>query len=143
MLAVARAKGLTNTVIADALQLPFSDGSFDVVTVAFGLRNMADWAAALREMARVLGASGHLLVLDFSLPRGALRSPYQFYLHRCLPRVAGLITGEPDAYRYLGASIEKFPGGLEMCELLKQNGFSEATAQPLSAGIVTIYCARR
>ena len=143
MLAVARAKGLRSTVIADALQLPFSDASFDVVTVAFGLRNMADWAAALREMARVLGAGGHLLVLDFSLPRGALRSFYQFYLHRCLPRIAGFITGEPDAYRYLGASIEKFPSGPEMCELLQQNGFTEATAQPLSGGIVTIHCARR
>ena len=73
MLAQARAKGLIRTVVADALDLPFPDKHFDVVTVAFGLRNMADWAAALVEMARVLAPGGHLLVLDFSLPRAGLR----------------------------------------------------------------------
>ncbi len=141
MLAVARGKGLKNTVVADALQLPFADGSFDAVTVAFGLRNMADWPAAMREMARVLRPGGHLLVLDFSLPQGALRPPYRFYLHRCLPWIAGLVTGERGAYQYLGASIEKFPSGATMCELLMRNGFHDASAQPLSGGIVTIYCA--
>jgi demethylmenaquinone methyltransferase/2-methoxy-6-polyprenyl-1,4-benzoquinol methylase len=143
MLAVARSKGLANTLVADALQLPFSAGSFDVVTVAFGLRNMADWPAALGEMGRVLRAGGHLLVLDFSMPEGFLRSLYRFYLHRFLPRIAGVVTGERDAYKYLGASIEKFPSGAAMCELLEQSGFSAATAQPLSGGIVTIYCASK
>jgi len=139
MLAVARRKGLTNTVVADALQLPFPPGSFDVVTVAFGLRNMADWPAALGEMRRVLCADGHLLVLDFSLPQGLLRPFYRFYLHRFLPCIAGAVTGEPDAYQYLGASIEKFPSGTAMCELLERSGFGAAAAQPLSGGIVTIY----
>ncbi len=143
MLAAARRKGLAKTVVADALHLPFADGSFDVVTVAFGLRNMADWAAATREMARVLRPGGHLLVLDFSLPTGAWGRLYRVYLHRCLPWIAGFVTGERAAYQYLGASIEKFPGGVAMCELLKQNGFSEATAQSLSGGIVTIYCAAK
>ena len=143
MLAVARRKGLTNTVVADALQLPFPAGSFDVVTVAFGLRNMADWSAALGEMRRVLRAGGHLLVLDFSLPKGFLRPLYRFYLHRFLPCIAGVVTGERDAYQYLGASIEKFPSGSAMCELLERSGFRTATAQPLSGGIVTIYRARR
>jgi demethylmenaquinone methyltransferase / 2-methoxy-6-polyprenyl-1,4-benzoquinol methylase len=143
MLATARRKGLTNTVVADALSLPFPNESFDAVTVAFGLRNMADWASAIREMARVLRTGGYLLVLDFSLPTGPLRSLYRFYLHRCLPWIAGLVTGEGGAYQYLGASIEKFPSGAVMIDLLNENGFGEATAQPLSSGIVTIYCARR
>ena len=143
MLAVARSKGLTNTVIADALELPFPTGSFDVVTVAFGLRNMANWSAALGEMRRVLRDDGHLLVLDFSLPRGLLRPFYRFYLHRFLPCIAGALTGEPEAYKYLGASIEKFPSGDAMCELLEWSGLRTATAQPLSGGIVTIYCAQR
>jgi len=143
MLAVARKKGLTNTVVADALQLPFPAGSFDVVTVAFGLRNMADWSAALGEMGRVLRLGGHLLVLDFSLPDGFLRPLYRFYLHRFLPCVASVVTGERDAYQYLGASIEKFPSGHAMCELLEGSGLNSVIAQPLSGGIVTIYRARR
>ena len=143
MLAIARAKGVKQTVVADALQLPFPDKSFDVITVAFGLRNMADWGAALREMARVLSISGHLLVLDFSLPHGLLRQIYRPYLHRILPRIARLVTGEEDAYQYLGASIENFPSGSEMCALITQNRFDLATFEPLSGGIVTIYCAEQ
>ena len=141
MLAIARGKGLANTVVADALQLPFPDASFEAVTVAFGLRNMADWAAALLEMARVLTRDGRLLVLDFSLPRGLLRRPYQFYLHRCLPWVAGRVTGEQQAYDYLGASIEKFPNGEAMVALLEENGFASARAIPLTGGVATIYLA--
>ena len=143
MLESARSKGLTKTVVADALHLPFPDASFDAVTVAFGLRNMADWGAALAEMARVLDPGGHLLVLDFSLPRPPWRSLHGFYLHRCLPFIAGVVTGQREAYAYLGASIEMFPHGKEMCGLIQASGFAEATAQPLSGGIVTIYCATR
>ncbi len=143
MLARAREKGLTNTVVADALQLPFADASFDAVTVAFGLRNMADWGAALAEMARILAPGGHLLVLDFSLPRGPLRPLYRAYLHHCLPWLAGIITREKAAYDYLGDSIEKFPSDREMCALIEANGFHDAHPQPLSRGIVTIYCGAR
>ena len=143
MLAVAREKGLTNTVVADALQLPFAAASFDAVTVAFGLRNMADWGAALTEMARVLAPGGHLLVLDFSLPQGTLRPLYRAYLHHCLPWLAGLITGQKAAYDYLGDSIEKFPSGQQMCALMEANGFHAAHALPLTRGIVTIYCGAR
>ncbi len=139
MLAVARAKGLSRTVVADALALPFADEMFDCVTVAFGLRNMADWGAALREIARVLAPGGHLLVLDFSLPAGPLRPLYRAYLHRILPLVAGAVTGERAAYDYLGASIEKFPSGAAMVALLEANGFREARARPLTGGIATLY----
>jgi demethylmenaquinone methyltransferase/2-methoxy-6-polyprenyl-1,4-benzoquinol methylase len=141
MLAVARRKGLPRTVVADALQMPFPDASFDCVTVAFGLRNMADWGAALREMARVISPGGHLLVLDFSIPDGALRPLYRFYLHNCLPTVAAVITGRKDAYDYLAASIEKFPRGDAMTQLINGNGFTSAVALPLTGGIATIYTA--
>ncbi|HYJ06147.1 MAG TPA: bifunctional demethylmenaquinone methyltransferase/2-methoxy-6-polyprenyl-1,4-benzoquinol methylase UbiE [Chthoniobacterales bacterium] len=141
MLEVARRKGVRETILADALQLPFEAGSFDCVTVAFGLRNMADWGAALREMSRVLRGGGHLLVLDFSLPSGALRPVYRFYLHRCLPLLASVVTGQRDAYDYLGGSIEKFPSGGEMIELMEKNGFSNTSAEPLTGGIATIYIA--
>ncbi len=143
MLEKARAKGLTKTVVADALALPFAEASFDVVTVAFGLRNMADWGAALRETARVLRPRGHLLVLDFSLPAGVLRPIYRAYLHHLLPCIAGIVTGEKKAYDYLGASIERFPSGAAMCALIMQNGFAEATAEAHSGGIVTIYRASK
>ena len=143
MLDVARRKGVRETVLADALHLPFETGSFDCLTVAFGLRNMADWNLALREMSRVLRAGGHLLVLDFSLPRGALRPAYRFYLHRCLPLLASLVTGQKAAYDYLGGSIEKFPSGGEMVELIEKNGFAMAAAEPLTGGIATIYTAEK
>jgi demethylmenaquinone methyltransferase/2-methoxy-6-polyprenyl-1,4-benzoquinol methylase len=143
MLEIARRKGVRETVVADALQLPFETGWFDCVTVAFGLRNMADWSAALGEMARVLHPQGHLLILDFSLPAGALRPAYRFYLHRCLPLLASLVTGQKAAYDYLGGSIEKFPSGAEMVELIEKNGFAGASAAPLTGGIAAIYTARK
>jgi demethylmenaquinone methyltransferase/2-methoxy-6-polyprenyl-1,4-benzoquinol methylase len=143
MLEVARRKGVAKTVLADALQLPFESGSFDCVTVAFGLRNMADWDRALREMARVLRNGGHLLVLDFSIPTGALRPAYRFYLHRCLPLLASIVTGQKAAYDYLAGSIEKFPSDVAMLELIERNGFAMATAEPLTGGIATIYTAQK
>ena len=143
MLEVARRKGVRETVLADALQLPFENGSFDCVTVAFGLRNMADWGLALAEMSRVLRTGGHLLVLDFSLPAGALRPAYRFYLHRCLPLLASVVTGQRQAYDYLGGSIEKFPSGGEMVELIEKNSFANAAAEPHTGGIATIYVAQK
>jgi demethylmenaquinone methyltransferase/2-methoxy-6-polyprenyl-1,4-benzoquinol methylase len=139
MLEVAREKGVANTVVADALQLPFENASFDAVTVAFGLRNMADWDRALAEMARVLRHGGHVLILDFSIPTGALRPAYRFYLHRCLPLLASVVTGQKAAYDYLGGSIEKFPSGAAMIELIERNGFTNAAVEPLTGGIATIY----
>ena len=143
MLAVAHAKGLRNTLVADAMDLPFAERAFDCVTVAFGLRNMADWNAALREMARVLVPNGHLLVLDFSVPSPPWRALYRFYLHRCLPWLAALLTGQKDAYDYLGASIEKFPSGETMLRLIESNGFSNANAQKMTNGVVTMYTAQK
>ena len=143
MLARARAKGVRRTVVADALALPFADGAFDCVTVAFGLRNMSDWGAALRGISRILSNGGHVLVLDFSMPHGLLRPAYRLYLHRCVPPLAALITGRRDAYEYLGASIEEFPSGAAMTRLMEANGFAFAKATPLTGGIATIYTARK
>jgi demethylmenaquinone methyltransferase/2-methoxy-6-polyprenyl-1,4-benzoquinol methylase len=143
MLNVARGKGVRETVLADALELPFPTGSFDCVTVAFGLRNMSDWGVALSEMARVSRIGGHLLVLDFSLPVGALRPAYRFYLHRCLPTLASLVTRQKAAYDYLGGSIEKFPSGEQMLRLIEESGFVNTAAYPLTGGIATIYVAEK
>jgi demethylmenaquinone methyltransferase/2-methoxy-6-polyprenyl-1,4-benzoquinol methylase len=139
MLAHASSRGVKKTLVADALQLPFPDREFDVVTVAFGLRNMADYPAGLREMRRVLKPGGHLVILDFSLPKGILRAPYRWYLHNVLPHMAGWLTGQKDAYEYLGGSIEAFPSGRGMIDLLESCGFKDSTATPLTLGVVTIY----
>jgi demethylmenaquinone methyltransferase/2-methoxy-6-polyprenyl-1,4-benzoquinol methylase len=139
MLAHASSRGVKHTLVADALALPFSDADFDVVTVAFGLRNMADYPKALREMRRVLKPGGRLVILDFSLPGGILRLPYRFYLHRVLPRLAGWLTRQQDAYEYLGGSIEAFPAGQGMLDLLESCGFTGATATPLTFGVVALY----
>ena len=139
MLEVAREKGVAKTILADALELPFESESFDCVTVAFGLRNMADWDRALREICRVLRSQGHLLALDFSIPGRLLQPVYRFYLHRCLPLFASIVTGEKAAYDYLGGSIEKFPAGAAMRGLIEKSGFTMASAEPLTGGIATIY----
>ncbi len=139
MLAHAASRGIAKTVVADALKLPFADGEFDVVTVAFGLRNMADYPAALREMHRVLKPGGHLVILDFSLPCGLMRGPYRWYLHYILPHLAGLLTGQKDAYEYLGGSIEQFPAGKAMTDLLESCAYTQTTATPITLGVVTIY----
>ena len=142
MLLEARKRGLQHLIVADAMNLPFADATADVVTVAFGLRNMASWKDALREMARVLKPGGSLYVLDFSLPETpVLRKAHLFYLRQVMPKIAGLLTGQRPAYEYLCGSIEKFPAGAAMCDLMQQQGFSTATAQPLSFGIASLYSA--
>lgn len=143
MLAIARRKGVKNLVVADALHLPFADHCFDVVTVAFGLRNMSSWLAAINEMRRVVRVGGYLLILDFSVPPPPLRWFYRPYLHGLLPRLASLLTRQKRAYEYLAASIDDFPHGETMRLLLQEAGFAQAKCQPLSGGIVALYTARR
>ena len=146
MLEVARARNLPQAewLVADAMAMPFDNGAFDVVTVAFGLRNMADWPGAVREMARVIRPGGHLVILDFSLPTlPGLRGSYRFYLHKVLPKLAGLLTGQRAAYEYLSGTIERFPSGPAMVELLTAHGFANGEAVPLSGGIASIYVAEK
>jgi demethylmenaquinone methyltransferase/2-methoxy-6-polyprenyl-1,4-benzoquinol methylase len=144
MLELAKQKGLRQPVLADAMNLPFDDSSFDCVTIAFGLRNLENCAAALVEMSRVIKSNGHLLVLEFSLPTTPiLQAVYRFYLHRCLPLVGSFLTGKKNAYDYLGDSIEEFPSGGAMCQLMAENGFTSPTFEPVTGGIVTIYTATK
>ncbi len=143
MMQRAQKKGWHELIAADGLALPFADCAFDAVTVAFGLRNMADWPRAIREAARVLTPEGIYVVLDFSLPEGWLRPLYRVYLHRILPLLAQLLTGQGRAYEYLGRSIESFPRGKGMIELLCANGFVAAEATPMACGIVSLYLARK
>lgn len=140
MLAEARKRGLTDLLVSDGLALPFPDESVDALTIGYGLRNMADWGAALREFSRVLKPGGRLVILDFSLPQSpVLRVPYRFYLHRVLPVLAGLLTGNRGAYAYLGDSIERFPSGKKMIGLLEENGFSNVNWEPQCGGISSVY----
>ncbi|HWL52746.1 MAG TPA: ubiquinone/menaquinone biosynthesis methyltransferase [Chthoniobacteraceae bacterium] len=143
MLAEARRKGFAPVVAADGMALPFGDESFDAVTIAFGLRNMASYPDAVREMRRVVRPGGHLLILDFRIPPAPLRWLYRPYLHHLLPHLAGFLTGEREAYQYLGESIEAFPAGKEMINLLSEAGWQTAAAEPLTGGIVSIYTAQR
>ena len=142
MLEVAKKNGLPELVVADGMNLPFADQNFDVVTAAFGLRNMASWEKGLSEMARILKPGGHLLILDFSLPTlPVIRPLYRFYLHHILPHMAGLVTGRKDAYEYLGVSIEQFPSGSKMTTLIESCCFRGVKAYPLTLGTVSIYTA--
>jgi len=144
MMREAQARKFHTLIAADGLALPFQDAVFDVVTVAFGLRNMASWPGALREMSRVLRPGGRLFVLDFSIPRTpGIRQLYLFYLKRVMPRIAGWITGQREAYEYLCGSIERFPSGRDMEALITTNGFLSATGRPLTFGIASLYeCVR-
>ncbi|MEE1266018.1 MAG: ubiquinone/menaquinone biosynthesis methyltransferase [Akkermansia sp.] len=141
MLDVAVRRGLQNVLEADAMNLPLAGASYDAATVAFGLRNMADYEKALQEWRRILRPGGHLLVLDFSMPENILAGPYRLYLHHVLPRIAGWLTGNSGAYDYLGESIEAFPRGAAFCELMRRAGFRNPVCRPLSMGIASIYTA--
>jgi demethylmenaquinone methyltransferase/2-methoxy-6-polyprenyl-1,4-benzoquinol methylase len=143
MLAVARRRGIKELVVADGLALPFIMRGFDVVTIAFGLRNMASYEKALSEVRRVLRTGGRIVVLDFSLPGPPLLPLYRLYLHHFLPLVAGWLTGKPEAYRYFSQSIEGFPKGEAMLKLLRAGGFGNCEAKPLTLGIVTVYVGQK
>jgi demethylmenaquinone methyltransferase / 2-methoxy-6-polyprenyl-1,4-benzoquinol methylase len=126
----------------DGLNLPLDDASVDAITIAFGLRNMADRPRALREMHRVLRRPhGSLFVLEFSQPSPWIRPIYGLYLRRLLPRLAGMITGDRAAYEYLGRTIGEFPGRDGLCAEFRGSGFSAVTATGMSFGIVALHAA--
>ena len=144
MMREAQIRRFHRLVAADGLALPFQDGVFDVLTVGFGLRNMASWPKALQEMSRVLRPGGRLFVLDFSIPRlPGVRQLYLFYLKHIMPRIAGWITRERAAYEYLCGSIERFPSGKEMEALICANGFQSAQGTALTFGIASLYEAQK
>ena len=127
------------TVVCDAERLPFEDGHFDLVSVAFGLRNMTHKDAALREMARVLRPGGRLLVLEFSQVAAPLRKAYDLYSFSVLPRLGRLVAGDAESYRYLAESIRMHPGQAELKALMKVNGFGHVDYHNLTAGVVALH----
>ncbi len=128
----------------DATDIPLPDASFDVVTITFGIRNVVHVDKALTELRRVLRPGGRALILEFSLPESRpVRALHLFYLRVILPLVGGLVSGDSSAYRYLNTTIESFPYGEDFCALMRQAGFSTATAMPLTFGIATLYEGRR
>jgi demethylmenaquinone methyltransferase/2-methoxy-6-polyprenyl-1,4-benzoquinol methylase len=141
MLQRARAKGAARLVSGDALYLPFASGSFDAITIAFGLRNVADRPAALREMRRLLRPGGRAYVLEFSRPVAWFAPLYFWYLRRVMPLYAQLFTSERGAYEYLGESIEAFPRQPELAELMRAAGFRTARWTNLTLGIVALHVA--
>jgi demethylmenaquinone methyltransferase/2-methoxy-6-polyprenyl-1,4-benzoquinol methylase len=126
-------------VFADAMKLPFEDASFDVVTMSFGLRNVADHKVALKEFHRVLKPAGRLVICEFSHVKGALGRLYRWYLRNVLPIVAKLVSSNPQAYSYLSESIEAWPRQQELRDDISAAGFESASYRNLTFGIVAIH----
>jgi len=124
---------------ADALHLPFPNAHFDLVSSAFGFRNLADYDAGLREIARVLRRGGECGILDFGEPKGVMGSLYRVYFKQILPRIGTMISGVSGPYAYLPASVERFPQPDEMLRRMKDAGFSEASWTPYTFGIAGLY----
>ena len=127
------------TNLCDAEKLPYKDGSFDLVSVAFGLRNMTHKDQALAEMCRVLRPGGRLLVLEFSKVAAPLQKPYDWYSFKILPRIGQLVAGDAESYRYLAESIRMHPGQAELKSLMKSVGFGHVDVHNLSAGVVALH----
>ncbi len=134
-----RKGGNLHWIEADALSLPFPKAHFDLVTSAFGFRNLADYDAGLREIVRVLRPGGECGILDFGEPKGAMGALYRIYFKQVLPRVGTMISGVRGPYAYLPASVERFPPPEEMLERMKRAGFAEPTWTPYTFGIAGLY----
>ncbi len=131
-------------VAGDAMHLPFGDGVFDAATIAFGLRNVADPVAALREMARVVRPGGRLVVCEFSRPAWrAFRTVYLNYLMRLLPAIARRVASNPDAYVYLAESIRAWPPQRELAAMIAEAGWTDVRYRNLTGGIVALHAAER
>jgi demethylmenaquinone methyltransferase/2-methoxy-6-polyprenyl-1,4-benzoquinol methylase len=124
---------------ADALKLPFPGEEFDLVTSAFGFRNLADYDAGLREIVRVLRPGGECGILDFGEPKGLAGSLYRVYFKQVLPRVGTMISGVRGPYAYLPASVERFPEPEEMLKRMREAGFADATWTAYTFGIAGLY----
>jgi demethylmenaquinone methyltransferase/2-methoxy-6-polyprenyl-1,4-benzoquinol methylase len=141
MLATGRGRDVPK-VAADATRLPFGDNVFDAVTISFGLRNIADRTAALREMARVTRSGGRLVVCEFATPTNALLATvYKEYLMRPLPRVARAVSSNPEAYVYLAESIRAWPEQAALAREISATGWSAVRWRNLTGGIVALHAA--
>jgi demethylmenaquinone methyltransferase/2-methoxy-6-polyprenyl-1,4-benzoquinol methylase len=127
------------TVVCDAERLPYADASFDLVSVAFGLRNMTHKERALAEMGRVLRPGGRLLVLEFSRPAEPLRKPYDFYSFKLMPLIGRWVAKDEASYRYLAESIRMHPDQATLKAMMKDAGFGHVDVHDLSGGIVALH----
>lgn len=138
--AAAKSKHMSPMFEADALQLPLADASLDLVTVAFGFRNLANYDTGLRELSRVLRPGGVTAILEFSQPPNPVFARlYGFYSRQILPRVGALVSGSRDAYTYLPESVRKFPGPEQLAAKMTEAGFSEVQFSRLTMGIVALH----
>jgi demethylmenaquinone methyltransferase / 2-methoxy-6-polyprenyl-1,4-benzoquinol methylase len=137
---VARVRARVALFESDALHLPVRGQSLDLVTVAFGFRNLADYAGGLAEMRRVLRPGGLAAILEFSQPPNALfRAVNDVYCGRILPWIGGLVSGAPDAYTYLPESVRKFPAAPELAEDMRRAGFTAVSYDYLTGGTVALH----
>ncbi|AWB83330.1 demethylmenaquinone methyltransferase [Corynebacterium liangguodongii] len=141
MLAAGRRRAVPK-VAGDAMALPFADETFDAVTISYGLRNVYDFRAGLREMARVTKPGGRLVVNEFSTPNlPGFRALYKNYLPLALPALAKVFSSNPEAYDYLAESIRAWPHQAELAREINRNGWEDAGWQDLSGGIVALHSA--
>jgi len=145
MLEIAKAKTRAIPFIeGDALRLPFADRSFDLVTIAFGLRNLSSRERGLLELQRVLKPGGWAAVLEFSQPTVAgLRHVVALYYARMLPRIGGWLSGSRSAYEYLPDSISKFPDQQELAAMMREAGFEDVTFENLTGGVAALHLGKR
>jgi demethylmenaquinone methyltransferase / 2-methoxy-6-polyprenyl-1,4-benzoquinol methylase len=141
MLAVAQEKAAAIPFVeGDAMNLSYADDSFDAVTIAFGLRNLSNFADGLKELHRILKPGGRLVVLEFSSPVvPGFRGLFNFYFAHVLPRIGGLVSGERGAYEYLPDSVSKFPDQKNLAKMFEGTGFSSVEYLNLTGGIAAIH----
>jgi demethylmenaquinone methyltransferase/2-methoxy-6-polyprenyl-1,4-benzoquinol methylase len=136
-------QGRIELVEGDAEDLPFADGEFDALLVAFGVRNFGDLNRGLREMERVLRSGGAAVVLEFSHPTVfPIKQLYSFYSRHVLPRVGGAVSGDAGAYKYLPESAAVFPDGQEFLSRMRSAGFAETRSERLTFGVASLYFGR-
>lgn len=128
--------------LGDAALLPFEDGAFDAITVAFGVRNFKDLERGLSEIQRVLKPLGQAFILEFSMPeKFPIKQFYRLYFKHILPRIGKSISKDQNAYSYLPESVEHFPKPIAFLEMMAQHGLTKGHSKPLSFGIATLYTA--
>jgi demethylmenaquinone methyltransferase/2-methoxy-6-polyprenyl-1,4-benzoquinol methylase len=144
MLLHAATKQAPRLVEADALGLPFPDKSLDLITVAFGFRNLADYDGGLREMLRLLRPGGQVAILEFSEPEAPVFAQlYRFYFRHVLPHVGGAVSGDPHAYTYLPASVRRFPSPEELAERMRESGFQDVKFQRFTFGVACLHTGKK
>jgi len=143
-IAAGKTSGRIRLIEGDALDLPFRDGTFDVVTIAFGLRNLSSVESGLAELSRVLKPGGWVAVLEFSRPTNAILRPFfSVYFRRVLPWIGGVVSGSRNAYVYLPASVQKFPDQSQLSLLMEEAGFDQVQYENLTGGIAALHMGRR